>query len=116
MRAGASVGLRIATAVAFGATAALAVTLNRGVPVHAALTSEKGRSAPHATTTASSPASSPAASPAATPRCASSGLRICVGAGSLTACAAHAPGGGDYLRVYAIRPGSGTGSESAAAH
>ena len=115
MRAGASVGLRIATAVAFGATAALAITLNRGAPVHAALTSEKGRNAPHATTTASSPA----ASPAATPRCAASGLRISVGAGSLTACAAHAPGGGDYLRVHAIQPGSGTGSgtgsESAAA-
>ena len=46
MRAGASLGLRIATAVAFGATAALAVTLNRGAPVHAALASEKGQDAP----------------------------------------------------------------------
>ena len=48
MRAGASLGLRIATAVAFGATAALAITLNRGAPVHAALASEKGQKAAHA--------------------------------------------------------------------
>jgi Protein of unknown function (DUF4232) len=58
MRAGASLGLRIATAVAFGATAALAVTLTRGAPMHAALASEKG------------------------PHCAVSGLRISVGAGA----------------------------------
>jgi hypothetical protein len=37
MRAGASLGWRIATAVAFGATAALAVTLSRGAPPQAAL-------------------------------------------------------------------------------
>ena len=39
MRAGAGLGWRIATAVAFGATAALAVTLSRGVPLDAALMS-----------------------------------------------------------------------------
>ncbi len=88
MRAGASLGLRIATAVAFGATAALAVTLNRGAPVHAALASEKGQNAPRAATATRSPAAatrSPAAatrSPAAAPRCAVSGLRISVGTGS----------------------------------
>lgn len=74
MRAGASLGLRIATAVAFGATAALAITLNRGAPVHAALASEKGQNAP--STAAAT------RSPAVPPRCAVSGLRISVGAGS----------------------------------
>ena len=81
MRAGASLGLRIATAVAFGATAALAITLNRGAPVHAALASEKGQNAPSAAPATRSPA--PATRPtAAEPRCAASGLRISVGAGS----------------------------------
>jgi hypothetical protein len=74
MRAGASLGLRIATAVAFGATAALAIILNRGAPVHATLASEKGKTA--------SPAAVAPGSPAAAPRCAASGLRISVGAGS----------------------------------
>src|SRR5579863_5493174 len=73
MRAGASLGLRVATAVAFGATAALAVILNRGAPVHAALASEKGQNAPRAAASVS---------PAAAPRCAVSGLRISVGTGS----------------------------------
>ena len=68
MRAGASLGLRIAAAVAFGATAALAVTLNRGAPMHAALTSEKGRGAPH--TASAAPPASATGSPAAAPRCA----------------------------------------------
>src|ERR1700722_8201509 len=71
MRAGASLGLRIATAAAFGATAALAVTLSRGAPTHTALTSDKGQNA-----AVTSP------SPADAPRCAVSGLRISVGAGS----------------------------------
>ena len=79
MRAGASLGLRIATAVAFGATAALAITLNRGAPVHAALASEKGQNAPRVTATAQSP---PATRSATAPRCAASGLRISVGEGS----------------------------------
>ena len=76
MRAGASLGVRIATAVAFGATAVLAITLNRGEPVHAALASEKGHSA-----AATRP---PAVTrpPAASPRCAMAGLRISVGLGA----------------------------------
>jgi hypothetical protein len=74
MRAGASLGWRIATAVAFGATAALAVTLSRGVPLHAALASAKGAEAQR--TAASAPRS------AVTARCAASGLRISVGPGA----------------------------------
>ena len=74
MRAAASLGLRIAAAVAFGATAALAVTLNRAAPVHASLASEKGQNAPSA--------AAATRSPAAAPRCALSGLRISVGTGS----------------------------------
>jgi hypothetical protein len=74
MRAGASLGWRIATAVAFGATAALAVTLSRGVPLHAALTSVKGTAAQHAAAGAR-----PAAAPG---RCAASGLRVSVGPGA----------------------------------
>jgi hypothetical protein len=81
MRAGASLGLRIATAVAFGATAALAITLNRGAPVHAALASEKGQKAAHAAAATRSPAST-TLSTATVPRCAMSGLRISVGPGS----------------------------------
>jgi len=76
MRAGASLGLRIATAVAFGATAVLAITLNRGVPMHAALTSDKGHSA---AATRSPAVTRPSA---AAPRCAMAGLRISVGTGS----------------------------------
>ena len=74
MRAGASLGWRIATAVAFGATAALAVTLSRGAPLHAALTSAKGTAAPHAAIGARS-----AVAPG---RCAASGLRISLGPGA----------------------------------
>src|SRR5882757_5687829 len=65
MRAGASLGWRIATAVAFGATAALAVILSRGAPVDAALASAKGPGAQHAAA-----------------RCALSGLRISLGPGA----------------------------------
>jgi hypothetical protein len=74
MRAGASLGLRIATAVAFGATAALAVTLSRGVPLDAALTSAKGSGAQHAAASARPLA--------VTARCAASGLRISLGPGA----------------------------------
>ena len=74
MRTGASLGWRVATAVAFGATAALAVTLSRGVPLDAALTSAKGVTATH-------PAASARPS-AVTARCAASGLRISVGPGA----------------------------------
>jgi Domain of unknown function (DUF4232) len=82
MRAGASLGLRIATVVAFGATAALAITLNRGAPVHAALASEKGQNAPSAAPATRSPAPPATRPTAAAPRCAASGLRISVGGGS----------------------------------
>lgn len=56
MRAAARLGWRAAAVVAFGVTAALAVTLTRGAPTHAALTSAGN----HGTA----------------PRCAASGLRI----------------------------------------
>jgi Protein of unknown function (DUF4232) len=74
MRAGASVGWRIATVVAFGATAALAVILSRGAPVDAALASAQGPKAQH--TAAGTRPSAP------TGRCASSGLRISLGRGA----------------------------------
>jgi hypothetical protein len=70
MRAAARLGWRIAAVVAFGATAALAVTLTRGAPLHAALTSSRlatGATRSHDAATA--------------PRCAASGLRISIGAG-----------------------------------
>lgn len=67
MRTGASLGWRIATAVAFGATAALAVILSRGAPMNAALTAVKGAAARHTPVTT---------------RCAASGLRISLGPGT----------------------------------
>lgn len=73
MRAGASHLGRVAAAAAFGATAALAVTLSRGAPVHAALTSA-GTGAAHA-------ASSRPAAAAAAARCAPAGLRVWLGPG-----------------------------------
>ena len=74
MRAGASLGLRVATAVAFAATAVLAITLNRGAPMHATLASEKGHGTPRTAAATRSPATAP--------RCGTSGLRISVGTGS----------------------------------
>ena len=74
MRAGASLGLRIATAVAFGATAALAVILSRGAPMNAALASVKGVDARH--TTSGGPAA------VVTAPCAAAGLRISLGPGA----------------------------------
>ena len=74
MRAGVSLGWRIATVAAFGATAALAVVLNRGAPVDAALTSAKGPDAQHA--------AAGAHPPAVPVRCAVSGLRISLGPGA----------------------------------
>jgi Protein of unknown function (DUF4232) len=74
MRTRASVGWRVATAVAFGATAALAVTLSHGGSLGAALTSDKGTGATHA-------AASPQAAVEAA-RCALSGLRISLGPGA----------------------------------
>jgi hypothetical protein len=107
MRTGASLGWRIATAVAFGATAALAVTLSRGVPLHAALTSDKGADAQHAA------ASARPASAAVTARCAASGLRISMGPGArVTTCTVRAARGQDYLRVHAIAPGASAGTST----
>lgn len=73
MRAGASLVWRVATAVAFGATAALAVTLSRAAPMDAALTSVKGADTQHVGDTRPAP-------PAA--RCTPSRLRISAGAGA----------------------------------
>jgi hypothetical protein len=76
MRAGARLGWRVAAAVAFAATATLAVTLSRGGPLTAALTSAKGPGTQHAVVT---PGRRHAV---ATLRCAASGLRISVGPGA----------------------------------
>jgi hypothetical protein len=64
MTAGVRLGWRVATAVAFAATAALAVTLTRGAPMHAALTSAR-----HDARVA--------------PRCVTSGLHISMGTGTI---------------------------------
>lgn len=64
MRAAARLGWRVAAVVAFGATAALAVTLTRGAPMHAALTSARSHDA--------------------APRCAASGLRVSLVAAAAT--------------------------------
>lgn len=69
MRASARLGWRIAAIVVFGVTAALAVVLTRGAPMHAALTSDRHPGHP-----------GQAARAAAAP-CAASGLRISIGAG-----------------------------------
>jgi hypothetical protein len=74
MRAGARLGWRVATAVVFGATAALAVIVSRGAPTHTALISAKGADGGHATVSAS-------AVPAVPPQCAISRLRVSVGPG-----------------------------------
>jgi hypothetical protein len=60
MRAAASLGWRAAAVVAVGVTAAVAVTLTRGAPMHAALISARSHQA--------------------APRCAASSLRISLGA------------------------------------
>ncbi|MGH3247058.1 MAG: DUF4232 domain-containing protein, partial [Trebonia sp.] len=76
MRARANLGWRLATVAAFGATAALAVTLSRGAPTNAALTSQKGPGTQH-------PAATATARPAAVAApCAVSGLRISLGEGA----------------------------------
>jgi Protein of unknown function (DUF4232) len=69
MRAAARLGWRVAAIVAFGATAALAVTLTRGAPMHAALISARNHDA--------------------APRCAASGLRVSLGAAPAAATTAR---------------------------
>ena len=81
MRATARYGWRIAAVVAFGGTAALAVTLSRGAPVHAALTSAR-----HDAGVARSHEG------AGAPRCTTSSLRISVGAGASAGAAARTAG------------------------
>lgn len=78
MRARGSLVWRIATAVAFGVTAAVAVSLTRGATVNAALTSDKGAGAAHASAPAS-PSKQPAE---VTAECAVAGLRISLGPGA----------------------------------
>jgi Protein of unknown function (DUF4232) len=75
MRASVRLGWRVAAIAAFAATAALAVTLSRGAPVPAALTTAKHVAKQHA---------------AAPPRCATSRLHISVGTAASTG--ASAPG------------------------
>lgn len=71
MRAAARLGWRATAVVAFAATAALAVTLTRGAPMHAALiaTRHPGQARAHD----------------AAPRCAASGLRVSLDADTSTA-------------------------------
>lgn len=73
MRASVRLGWRIAAAVAFAATAALAVTLTRGAPMRAALTSAKHTASTH---TAKGHGAD------GTAQCATSRLHISVGAGA----------------------------------
>ena len=87
MRAAARLGWRIAAVVAFGATAALAVTLTRGAPLHAALTSSRlatGSGRSHDAGRA--------------PRCATSGLRISIGPGTRVSVAGITGGGANLTR------------------
>lgn len=77
MRASARLGWRIAGVVVFGVTAALAVTLTRGAPTHAALTSARPPGHPgQAAHSGQAGARAVAAAP-----CVASGLRISIGAG-----------------------------------
>ena len=74
MRTGASLGWRIAAVAAFGATAALAVVLSRGVSMNAALASANSPNARHV-------AAKPHR-PLTIARCTASGLRISLGSGT----------------------------------
>lgn len=69
MRTSARFGFRIAAIAVFGVTAVVAVTLTRGVPMHAALISARHNPAPARETVT-------------VPRCVTSDLRITIGAGS----------------------------------
>lgn len=73
MGAAARLGWRVAAIVAFGATAALAVTLTRGAPLPASLVSARH------------PAAARSHNAGRAPQCATSGLRISVGAGTSAA-------------------------------
>lgn len=75
MRAYARLGWRIAAVVVFAVTAALAVVLTRGAPMHTALTSARHPGHPVQAGQAGQAAAHAAAAP-----CAESGLRISMGA------------------------------------
>src|SRR4029077_6048004 len=78
MRTSVRVAWRVVAAVAFAGTAALAVTVTRGAPVHVSLTSAR----------AAGPASRHAA--AGIPRCAPSGLDISIaGRGAVGVITSH---------------------------
>jgi hypothetical protein len=77
MRAGALLGLRAAMAVAFVATAALAVTLNRGTSADLSLASSAKAGSAHGHAAAPGPGPS-----AGVPACAASRLRISLGPGA----------------------------------
>jgi hypothetical protein len=89
MRAAARLGWRIVAVVAFGATAALAVTLTRGAPLHAALTSSRN-----------TPGSARSHDGGQAPRCAPSGLRISIGPAASTS--VGITGGGADLTRYPL--------------
>jgi len=72
MRASAPLGWRIAAVVVFGVTAALAVVLTRGAPMNAALTEARHPGHPGQAGQGAAHSAAP---------CASSGLRISIGAG-----------------------------------
>ena len=72
MRASARLGWRIAAVVVFGVTATLAVVLTRGAPMHAALTEARHPGHPGQAGQGAAHSAAP---------CASSGLRISIGAG-----------------------------------
>ena len=72
MRASARLGWRIAAVVVFGVTAALAVVLTRGAPMNAALTEARHPGHPGQAGQGAALSAAP---------CASSGLRISIGAG-----------------------------------
>ncbi len=89
MRAAVRIAWRAAAAVAFGATAALAVTLTRGAPLHASLTSARNLASAGSHTDKGS-----------TPRCAASRLDISIpAAGATSVTAARAGGGAPRLTV-----------------
>jgi hypothetical protein len=78
MRASVHLGWRVAAVFAFAATAALAVTLTRGAPMPAALTSARNAARGHAANGHAAKADGASG----TPQCATSRLRISIGAGT----------------------------------
>lgn len=99
MGGGARVGWRFATAVAFGATAALAVIMSSGAPVRTALISAKGTGGGHVGASARTVSSGPGQS--VPPQCAISRLRLSVGPGvRVVSLVTHGPG----VKSHAAKP------------